>query len=127
WIISPFAGAMIWAAMIAVTTWNGMMWLQARLWNRRWLAVMVLTIVMLLVLFVPLTVGIVAVVRNADDFAAWISGLQSFQLPALPQWLIELPYVGERLADYWKQIETSGVADLAKHAKPYASAVFGWL
>ena len=127
WVISPFAGAMIWAAMIAVTTWNGMMWLQARLWNRRWLAVTVLTILMLLVLFVPLTVGIVAVVRNADDFAAWIAGLQSFQLPALPQWLIGLPYVGERVAEYWKQLATSEIVDLAKQAKPYASAVFGWL
>jgi len=127
WVISPFAGAIIWAAMIAVSTWNGMLWVQARLWNRRWLAVTVLTIVMLLVLFVPLTLAIVAVVRNADDFAGWISGLQSFQLPALPQWIAELPLVGESLAEFWKQVAASGITDLAKEAKPYATAVFGWM
>jgi predicted PurR-regulated permease PerM len=127
WVISPFAGAMIWAAMIVVSTWNGMLWVQARLWNRRWMAVTVLTIVMLLVLFVPLTLGIVAVVRNADDFAGWIAGLQSFQLPALPQWVIDLPLVGERLADFWKQVGAWGIGDLAKQAKPYLSAVLGWL
>jgi predicted PurR-regulated permease PerM len=126
-VISPFAGAIIWAAMIAVSTWNGMLWVQARLWNRRWLAVTVLTIVMLLVLFVPLTLAIVAVVRNADDFAGWIAGLQSFQLPALPQWIAELPFVGEKAQELWKQLAASGITDLAKQAKPYATAVFGWL
>jgi predicted PurR-regulated permease PerM len=127
WVISPFAGAIIWAAMIVVSTWNGMLWLQARLWNRRWLAVTGLTILMLLVLFVPLTLAIVAVVRNADDFAGWVAGLQSFQLPALPQWIAELPLVGDRIAELWKQAAASGMTDLAKQAKPYATAVFTWL
>jgi predicted PurR-regulated permease PerM len=128
WVISPFVGAIIWAAMIAVSTWNGMLWVQARLWNRRWLAVSVLTVVMLLVLFVPLTLAIVAVVRNADDFAGWVAGLQSFQLPALPQWIAELPFVGDKALELWTQLAASGgFADLAKQAKPYATAVFTWL
>jgi predicted PurR-regulated permease PerM len=127
WVISPFAGAIIWAAMIAVSTWNGMLWVQTRLWNRRWLAVTVLSIVMLLVLFVPLTLAIVAVVRNADDFAGWVAGLQSFQLPALPQWIAELPFVGDKALELWGQLATSGITDLAGQAKPYATAVFAWL
>jgi predicted PurR-regulated permease PerM len=127
WVISPFVGAIIWAAMIAISTWNGMLWVQARLWNRRWLAVTVLSVVMLLVLFVPLTLAIVAVVRNADDFAGWVAGLQSFQLPALPQWIAELPFVGDKAQELWTQLAASGVTDLAKQAKPYATAVFAWL
>ena len=127
WVISPFAGAIIWAAMIAISTWNGMLWVQARLWNRRWLAVTVLSIVMLLVLFVPLTLAIVAVVRNADDFAGWVAGLQSFQLPALPQWIAELPFVGDKALELWGQLAASGITDLASQAKPYATAVFAWL
>ena len=39
WVISPFAGAMVWAAMIVISTWSGMQWPQARLFGRRWLAV----------------------------------------------------------------------------------------
>jgi predicted PurR-regulated permease PerM len=127
WLILPFAGSIIWAALIAVSTWNGLLWLQARLWKQRWLAVTVLTIVMLLVLFVPLSLAIVAMVRNADDFAAWVTTLQSFHLPPLPQWVAELPLVGDKAAELWNQVAASGVTDLAKHAKPYATAVFGWL
>jgi predicted PurR-regulated permease PerM len=127
WVISPFAGAIIWAAMIVVSTWNGMLWTQARLWKRRWVAVTVLTVIMLLVLFVPLSLTIVAVVRNADDFARWIAGLQSFNLPPLPQWLAELPFVGDKLAEIWLTVATSGIADLAKYAKPYATASLTWV
>jgi len=127
WVISPFAGSIIWAAMIVVSTWNGMLWTQARLWDRRWVAVTVLTAIMLLVLFVPLSLTIVAVVRNADDFARWIAGLQTFNLPPLPQWLADLPYVGDKLAEIWLQVATSGIVDLAKYAKPYATASLAWV
>src|SRR6478735_8956498 len=127
WVISPFAGAMIWAAMIVISTWNGMLWLQARLFGRRWLAVTAITVLMLLVLFVPLTLGIISVVRNADDFVGWIAGMQDFHLPPPPDWVAGVPFVGEKAAALWKDAATSGVAELAKQAKPYATAVLGWL
>ena len=84
WVILPFAGAIIWAAMLVVSTWNGMRWMQARLWNRRWLAVTAITVIMLLALFVPVSLAIVSIVRNADDMVAWVSTLQTFQLPPPP-------------------------------------------
>jgi predicted PurR-regulated permease PerM len=127
WIILPFAGAIIWAALIAVSTWDGMLWVQARLGNRRWLAVTLLTVVMLLVLFVPLSLAIVSIVRNADEFLDWAATLQSFNLPPLPEWVAALPLVGDKAAEMWKQLDDSGITDLAKTAKPYFNAVFGWL
>ena len=127
WIISPFAGAIIWAAMIVVSTWHGMLLLQARLFGKRWLAVTAITVLMLLVLFVPLTLGTVAVIRNADDFVGWLSGMQDFHLPPPPAWVADVPFVGEKIADAWKEAAASGIAELSKQAKPYATAVLGWL
>ena len=127
WIILPFAGALIWAALLVVSTWNGMLWIQARLWNRRWLAVTVVTIVMLLAVFVPVSLAIVSVVRNADEMAAWLGTLQSFNLPPLPAWVAGLPLVGDKIAELWQQHATSGVAELAKSAKPYLNAMLSWL
>jgi predicted PurR-regulated permease PerM len=127
YIILPFAGAIIWAALLVVSTWGGMRWLQAHLWNRRWLAVSVITIVMLLVVFVPVSLAVVSVVKNADEFAAWASTLQAFQLPPPPAWVAGLPFVGERIAEVWQQTATEGFAELAKAAKPYINAVLGWL
>jgi predicted PurR-regulated permease PerM len=127
WIILPFAGALIWAALLVVSTWGGMRWLQARLGNRRWLAVTVITVVMLLVVFVPVSLAIISVVQNADEMAAWVAGLQSFHLPPLPAWVAGLPLVGDKIAELWQQYASAGVADLAKVAKPYLNAVFAWL
>ena len=127
YIISPFAGAIIWAGLIAISTWNGMLWLQTQLWNRRWLAVALLTLVMLLVLFVPLSLAIIGIVENVDDFADWMAQVQSFHLPPPPDWVAELPVVGEKAAEVWANLAKSGIAELAKQAKPYASAVFAWL
>ena len=127
WIILPFAGAIIWAALLVVSTWSGMRWLQARLWNRRWLAVTVITFIMLLVVFVPVSLAIVSIVRNADEFAAWASTLQAFHLPPPPAWVAGLPFVGERIAELWQQTASEGFAELAKAAKPYINAVFAWL
>jgi predicted PurR-regulated permease PerM len=127
WIISPFAGAIIWAALIVVSTWPGMVWLQKRLWHQRWLAVTAITLLMLLVLFVPLSLAIVGVVRNLDDFVDWVSNIQSVHLPPPPDWVAGLPFIGEKAADVWNKIAVEGVAELVKQAKPYTSAVFTWL
>ncbi|MCE3242444.1 MAG: hypothetical protein K0Q83_2951, partial [Deltaproteobacteria bacterium] len=43
WILRPFLGAIVWAGTIVVATWPLMISLQARLWNKRALAVAVMT------------------------------------------------------------------------------------
>ena len=127
YIILPFAGAIIWAALLVVSTWSGMRWLQARLWNRRWLAVTAITGLMLLLVFVPVSMAVVSVVKNADEFAAWAATLQTFHLPPPPAWVAELPLVGERVAELWAKTATEGFAELAQAAKPHINAALGWL
>ena len=57
WILKPFLFATLWATTIVVATWPVMLLVQARLWNRRWLAVVVMTGILLLVFIVPFTIG----------------------------------------------------------------------
>ncbi|MGH8754381.1 MAG: hypothetical protein ACREU0_00835 [Burkholderiales bacterium] len=49
WIMRPFLFALIWATMIVVATWPLMLRAQAWLWQRRWIAVAVMTTALLLV------------------------------------------------------------------------------
>ena len=46
WVVKPFLLAAIWATMIVVSTWPTLLAVQARLWGRRSLAVLVMTMVM---------------------------------------------------------------------------------
>ena len=104
-----------------------MRWLQARLWNRRWLAVSVITVIMLLAVFVPVSLAVISIVKNADEMVAWASTLQTFQLPPPPSWVAGVPFVGERIAEVWQQVASEGFAEAEKCAKPYINAVLGWV
>ena len=71
WILRPFLPAVIWATMIAVATWPLMLRVQGWLWGRRWLAVTVMTIALLLVFVVPFSLAIGTIVANADEIIGW--------------------------------------------------------
>src|SRR5258707_11446416 len=81
WILQPFLPAAVWATMIVVATWPLMLRIQARLWNSRALAVIVMTMVLLLVFVVPLSLAIITILRNADRLASWAQSLVPSTLP----------------------------------------------
>ena len=62
WILRPFLGAIIWAIMIVVATWPLLIMVQRWAGGRRWLAVTVMSVVLLLVLVVPLSAAIGTIV-----------------------------------------------------------------
>jgi predicted PurR-regulated permease PerM len=59
-ILRPFLGAIVWATTVIVATWSFMISLQAVLWNKRSLAVVVMSLLLLCVLVVPLSFAIAA-------------------------------------------------------------------
>ena len=81
WIVQPFIGATIWATMVVVATWPIMLTVQKRLGGRRWLAVTVMTLAMLLVLVVPLVLAVVTIVDHRDEIADWFVSLATDQDP----------------------------------------------
>ena len=127
WVLLPFLGAMVWGVAIVAATWPLMLRLQALLFGRRSLAVLLLTVLLLLILFIPLSLVVGAIVKNASEIIAWVRALGSFQLPPPPDWLVNLPVVGTRLGQVWQHIAGSGIEQLAKEAAPYAATVAAWL
>jgi predicted PurR-regulated permease PerM len=126
WILRPFLAAAIWATMIVVATWPVMLWFQARLWRRRSLAVAAMTLILLLVFVVPLTLAVGTLVLNADDIVARLKSIAGFRMPAPPDWLADLPYVGAKLALAWEQAAASGVEGLLAWLTPYAGSMTKW-
>jgi predicted PurR-regulated permease PerM len=126
WILRPFLGAIIWATMIVVATWPLMRSVQRRLGGRRWAAVTVMSVVLLLVLVVPLSFAIGTVVSHADDIVAWAKHLRDFKMPPPPSWLPGLPLVGERLVTLWAEIAVQGVDVVVVKVTPYAGDFTKW-
>ena len=82
WILSPFLGAIIWAVMIVVATWSPMLRVQRWAGNRRWVAVTIMSLLLLLVLIVPLAAAVGTIVSHVDDIIVWAKGLRDFKVPA---------------------------------------------
>ncbi|WP_423281792.1 AI-2E family transporter YdiK [Caldimonas sp. KR1-144] len=127
WILRPFVGAAIWAAMIVVATWPMLTWFQQRLRGSRALAVAAMTLLLILLFVLPLTVAVATVVDYGPQITEWVKALPGLQLPAPPDWLARLPFVGERIAQAWIQIVDGGIAELIVRLQPYARQVGTWL
>ena len=126
WILRPFLGAIIWAALIVVATWPMMRQVQGWLWGSRRLAVAAMTTVWLLVVVLPLSLAIGTIVSNAGEIMAWAASWQSFTMPPPPEWLSTLPLVGTKAVELWQRIAASPIGDIASAAAPYAAIGVTW-
>ena len=126
WILRPFVPALMWSTMIVVATWSLMLRVQAALWNRRWLAVVVMVSALVLAFVIPFSLAIATIVENADEIASWVRSISKAQLPGLPHWVPGVPIVGPRIAGVWSDVIASGPSALTSKIEPYAKAIASW-
>ena len=126
WIMRPFLASIVWATMIVVATWPLMLAAQKRLWGRRYLAVALMTILLMLVLVIPLGLAIGTIVGNAEEIVGWARSLKDVRIPAPPEWVANLPMVGAKVAEIWQEVAAAGGAALATRVSPYAAGTAKW-
>ena len=126
WILQPFLAATIWATMVVVTTWPVLLRLQVVLWNSRALAAIVMTLILLLLIVVPLALAIGTIMQNSDQIVEWTRSIAYFQIPAPPNWVAGLPFIGDKAATAWQQAADSGGKELMGKLAPYAGAMAKW-
>ncbi|MFN0303176.1 MAG: AI-2E family transporter YdiK [Burkholderiales bacterium] len=126
WILRPFLPAIVWATMIVVATWPMMTALQNRLWGKRWPAVCIMTILLLLVFVVPFSLAIATIVENTERIAGWAKAIAQFKVPPPPDMLHNVPMVGERIIALWNDVIAAGPEELARKIAPYAGRIATW-
>ncbi len=127
WILQPFLPALIWSTLVVVSTWPLMLAAQKRLWGKRGLAVMVMTIALLLVVIVPLALAVLTIAEHADDVAEWLKTLAQAGVPAPPAWVERLPLAGPKLAADWQGISALSPDELHARVAPYATDAARWI
>lgn len=126
WIMRPFLAATIWATMVVVATWPVLRWVQTMLWNSRALAVTVMTLILLLLFMVPMALAIGTIVQNSDQIVEWTKLIADFRIPAPPDWIASLPFVGHQAATAWQQAVDSSGKELMEKLAPHAGAMAKW-
>lgn len=126
WIVRPFLPAIIWAVTLVIATWPIMLWVQARLWGSRAMAVTIMTITLLLLFVVPFWLAIATVVRNADQIPQWMESISTMEMPPPPAWVTDIPLIGPRIAQAWRDFDALGTQELLQKARPYAGTVAQW-
>jgi predicted PurR-regulated permease PerM len=127
WILRPFLPATVWATTIVVATWPLMLRVQASLWGRRSLAVLVMTLLLLFAFFVPLLIAVNSIVENAEAISGWAKSLASVAIPSPPAWVDSVPLVGRKIAVAWQQFAVSGPEELAARIAPYQAQATRWM
>ena len=96
-VLQPFLSAIVWAAMLAATTWPVFAWLRRRLAGRPGLAATLMTLLILLVVVAPFLIVGVTLAENSDRVSAFMRGLIESGPPDPPAWA-ERPAAGRRRA-----------------------------
>jgi predicted PurR-regulated permease PerM len=127
WILAPFLPAVVWATMIVVATWPMLRRAEGWFGGRRWPAVLVMTLAMLVIFVLPLVLAIDALASSAGGVADWVRGLPEQTFPPPPDWVATLPLVGPRAAEAWSGAAAEGFAATLAPLEPYADDVARWL
>ena len=126
WVMRPFLSSLLWAAMIVIATWPFFLKLQTRLRGKRWLAVLVMTVLLLLVLIVPICFAVLTILDRSDEIVGWFKSLSTVKIPPPPGWLEKIPLAGHSAVERWQQFAAVSPEELSKLLAPYASKLVAW-
>ena len=126
WILLPFLTALLWATMIVVTTWPAMLRFQAWLRGKRWPAVIVMTVLLLVVVIVPFYLAVATIVARVGDIGARVQNLATFTVPPPPGWIDGIPIAGPKIAAAWREHAALPPEELSALLTPYARRALLW-
>jgi predicted PurR-regulated permease PerM len=126
WVFMPFIAALLWATIIVISTYNVMLGLQKRLWNKKGLAITVMLLLILAVFLVPIVVVVGTIALNTSEITGWFSSLSDLRFQSAPEWLSGIPVVGSRLVDSWNQLASLNNDEIIKRVIPVLDDVVRW-
>ena len=124
-VLWPFLTALVWAAILASTSWAAFLRLDRLLGKRRTLTASLMTVLVTVVLLGPVVAVALALANNVTELGNAAASLLKNGLPDAPAWLASLPLVGESIYGYWQQFAHDGqhlVEELSKLAEPAQKA-----
>jgi predicted PurR-regulated permease PerM len=126
-VLRPFLSAIAWAAILVATTWPVFHWMVSRA-GRPAVAAMIMTLLILAVVVAPFVIVGSTLAENADRLSEFARAVIARGPPEPPEWVGNIPLIGERAAAYWSSLanDTSGLLEeLRRFVEPLRAFAFG--
>ncbi|WP_126444021.1 AI-2E family transporter [Sulfuricystis multivorans] len=107
WVLAPFLAALLFAAILCLTTWPMFAWFEARLKGRTTLAALVSTVVLAAAVLLPMSYLAATIADAVTQLIGLLRPWFETGEYAPPAWLAGLPLVGESLDAYWRKLAAS--------------------
>ena len=117
WVLRPFLPAILWATTLVLATWPLLLTVQRHVGNRRSVAVLIMTLGVLLILILPIWAAVSTVVENIDVIGEMVRKVLSMTIPPPPDWVAQVPVVGDRIAETWAKLSELGVKEFAPRTR----------
>jgi predicted PurR-regulated permease PerM len=116
-ILRPFISAALWAGILCFSTWPVFLRLVQMLGGRRSLAALIATLGLAAIIAAPFVIVGATLASNVTELTQAAQKLLHMGPPGPPEWVANLPVVGERLAAYWRLLTESSAARMDELAK----------
>ena len=127
-VVRPFLSSLLWGMILAIGTWPLYQRLRDGLGGRRTLAAALLVLLFAAILVVPLWMVGQGFVDHVNTLTQDIRQLLQQGPPPPPQWLHDVPFVGDRAVAFWDEIAQGGAKamDLLRRSiQPVSSWLLG--
>lgn len=103
-VVRPFLAALLFAAVLVLSTWPAFRWLKGRLGGRSALAALVFALGMLLVIALPVALAAHSLITHSAQAIDMARAFLDRGPIDLPGWLVGIPYAGPWLDEYWHRL-----------------------
>ena len=125
-VLRPFVTALLSAAIVSFATWPIYKWLERTLGGRRWLAALVMTLFLIVILVLPIALLALTIADSVTPAMDRLRELFAAGLPGPPDWLVRIPLIGDYLDSGWRELTASKAAlnaTLMKFVQPAREAL----
>lgn len=106
-IVSPFIAAILFAAVVVVSTWPVYLRIYGRMEGKPGTAGGLMVLLLVLLVLMPMIFLSASVAELLGPVTEWVRVHLKTGLGAPPEWLRDLPLVGEQAAAYWRKLAVS--------------------
>jgi predicted PurR-regulated permease PerM len=103
-VLQPFVLSILWAAILCFATWPLYELMLKWLHGRHNLAAGLMTVILLLVLFIPFLVVGLTFTDRIQSVVEWLNSNREASFPPPPEWIEHIPLVGTRISGYWSNL-----------------------